>query len=144
MKTVSYYRKPIELSVEEWQIELRKQYSATQQFEVTNREDSPVFSDFNVFNPLTNKTYKVAIRSMTPGFNYCSCPDFATNNLGTCKHIEFLLARFQKTRKCSRREAKTRCSQRDQLQGHIHFGIRETQDGGYKITGTLDADGTQL
>ena len=26
--------------------------------------------------------------------SYCSCPDFATNNLGTCKHIEFTLGKL--------------------------------------------------
>src|SRR6516225_10021891 len=28
--------------------------------------------------------------------NYCSCPDFAVNTLGTCKHIEALLLRLGK------------------------------------------------
>jgi hypothetical protein len=30
----------------------------------------------------------------TAGDNHCSCPDFATNDLGTCKHIEFTLAQI--------------------------------------------------
>jgi predicted nucleic acid-binding Zn finger protein len=29
--------------------------------------------------------------------NYCSCPDFAVNTLGTCKHIEALLAELRQT-----------------------------------------------
>ena len=29
-----------------------------------------------------------------PGDKLCSCLDFATNDLGTCKHIEFTLARL--------------------------------------------------
>src|SRR5207237_1179377 len=32
------------------------------------------------------------------GENYCSCPDFATNELGTCKHIEFTLAALERRR----------------------------------------------
>src|SRR5438270_854345 len=28
--------------------------------------------------------------------NYCSCPDFAVNTLGTCKHVEALLLRLRK------------------------------------------------
>ncbi len=35
---------------------------------------------------------------MQPGDNYCSCPDFATNTLGTCKHIEFTLASLERKR----------------------------------------------
>jgi len=27
--------------------------------------------------------------------NYCSCPDFAVNTLGTCKHIEAMLMRLR-------------------------------------------------
>ncbi|MBM4082445.1 MAG: DEAD/DEAH box helicase, partial [Planctomycetes bacterium] len=32
------------------------------------------------------------------GDNYCSCPDFAVNTLGTCKHVEFTLAKLQRQR----------------------------------------------
>jgi hypothetical protein len=32
------------------------------------------------------------------GQNFCICPDFATNDLGTCKHIEFTLARLESRR----------------------------------------------
>ena len=39
----------------------------------------------------------MAIRGDGPGINYCSCPDFAVNTLGTCKHIEFTLARLGET-----------------------------------------------
>jgi hypothetical protein len=28
--------------------------------------------------------------------NFCSCPDFASNTLGTCKHIEFTLAKLRR------------------------------------------------
>ncbi|MCP4755653.1 MAG: DEAD/DEAH box helicase [Proteobacteria bacterium] len=42
------------------------------------------------------QTYKVHIRSLTERNNYCSCPDFATNQLGTCKHIEAVLHRVSK------------------------------------------------
>ena len=40
----------------------------------------------------------VAMRG--PGLfdNYCSCPDFAVNTLGTCKHIEALLVRLRRRR----------------------------------------------
>ena len=35
--------------------------------------------------------YQVHIRSLDERKNYCSCPDLATNRLGTCKHIEAVL-----------------------------------------------------
>lgn len=37
------------------------------------------------------RDYTVHIRSLTRRANYCNCPDFAVNQLGTCKHIEAVL-----------------------------------------------------
>ena len=42
--------------------------------------------------------YRVHIRSLTQRANYCSCPDFAGNQLGTCKHIEATLHKISKKR----------------------------------------------
>ena len=36
-------------------------------------------------------SYNVHIRSLDERKNYCTCPDLATNRLGTCKHIEAVL-----------------------------------------------------
>jgi len=57
-----------------------------------------VFSEFIVSNPQTGGSYRVAIRGRIPGDNYCACPDFAVNTLGTCKHIEFTLAVLERKR----------------------------------------------
>jgi superfamily II DNA or RNA helicase len=92
--TVSRTHKPNDLSLEEWQRLLRKQYGEQQGFLLENRGDHPVFSEFVVTNPQSGRTYKVAIRGDKPGDNYCSCPDFEINNLGTCKHIAFTLNRL--------------------------------------------------
>ena len=40
--------------------------------------------------------YRIHIRDLERRANYCSCPDFATNELGTCKHIEAVLHRLRK------------------------------------------------
>ncbi len=37
------------------------------------------------------RSYQVHIRSLTARMNYCTCPDLASNRLGTCKHIEAVL-----------------------------------------------------
>ena len=79
------------MTVDQWQAELRKQFALTQQFRITNIGTHPVYSDFQVFNPESEKTYKVSIRDNISSFNFCSCPDFKINALGTCKHIEFVL-----------------------------------------------------
>jgi superfamily II DNA or RNA helicase len=59
---------------------------------------APVFSEFEITNPASGSTYRVAIRGVNPGENFCACPDFATNDLGTCKHVEFTLARLERKR----------------------------------------------
>ncbi|EIC19666.1 DEAD/DEAH box helicase [Thiorhodovibrio frisius] len=41
-------------------------------------------------------SYRVHVRSLAARANYCTCPDFATNQLGTCKHIEAVVHRIDK------------------------------------------------
>jgi superfamily II DNA or RNA helicase len=62
---------------------------------VLERPSGAPYGDYRV-KSASGKTYRVAMRG--PGLfeNYCSCPDFAVNTLGTCKHIEALLLRLRK------------------------------------------------
>lgn len=85
---VSYHKKPVDMATEKYQTLLRKQFAETQPFTIKNIGAHPVYSDFKVYNPLTKNSYKVAIRSTEPGPNFCSCMDFKTNLLNTCKHLE--------------------------------------------------------
>ena len=89
---ISRTHKPEHLELEEWQRLLRKEFGQKQAFILKNQGDHPLFSEFSITNPETDKTYKVAIRGAEVGMNYCSCPDYSINHLGTCKHIEFTLA----------------------------------------------------
>lgn len=82
------------MSLEQWQIALRREFGREQKYRLVNVSGEEVFSDFNVTNPQTRRTYRVTIRGGGPGENHCTCPDFAVNTLGTCKHIEFTLARL--------------------------------------------------
>jgi len=89
---------PAELSPIDWQRALRRQFGREQAFGLENIGSAPFFSEFRVSNPQSKSAYRVAIRGKQPGDNYCACPDFATNELGTCKHIEFVLAALGKKR----------------------------------------------
>jgi superfamily II DNA or RNA helicase len=89
---------PTDRSPAEWQRGLRRQFGREQTFGIDNLTDEPFFSEFRVSNPASKSSYRVAIRGREPGANFCSCPDYATNELGTCKHIEFALARLGKKR----------------------------------------------
>jgi superfamily II DNA or RNA helicase len=103
---LSRQRKPADLPVDDWQRALRMQFGREQGFQIENLGGEPVFSEFAITNPETARSYRVAIRGDRTGENYCSCPDFATNDLGTCKHIEFTLARIR-----TRRGGKTALAQ---------------------------------
>ncbi len=89
---------PDDLNTPEWQVALRRQFGRAQSFKLENLGDEPVFSEFRVSNPDSGAAYRVAIRGAGLGENYCACPDFATNLLGTCKHIEFVLGRLERRR----------------------------------------------
>src|SRR5205807_1578971 len=97
-RKLSRLYKPAGMSLEDWQIELRRQFGREQHFRLANVGDHPVFSSFEVTNPQTKGTYRVRIRGHRVGDNFCACPDFATNTLGTCKHIEFTLAVLERKR----------------------------------------------
>ena len=42
------------------------------------------------------RTYTVELRSVLERINHCTCPDFASNRLGTCKHIEAVIHEVKK------------------------------------------------
>ncbi len=87
-KKISYHRKPEDFNIEEWQYALRKQFAETHTFRIEKQGKQHVFGDYNVYNPESKATYKVALRSKDNSANFCECNDFKTNRLGTCKHIE--------------------------------------------------------
>ena len=97
-RKLSRLKRPDGMSLEEWQRALRRQFGVEQRFQIENLGAEPVFSEFRVTNPESKNSYRVAIRGSDLGDNFCSCPDFATNTLGTCKHVEFTLASLARRR----------------------------------------------
>ena len=95
---LSRTRRPVDLQVADWQAALRRQFGREQLFRLQNLGSDPIFSDFQVHNPASKSQYRVAIRGQALGQNFCTCLDFSTNDLGTCKHIEFTLARLEARR----------------------------------------------
>ena len=89
---IPYHYKPGSLSLEEWQKALRRQFIETKFFAIEKTDDlrSP-FGNYIVRNPETKNAYKVAFRGLNSPMNFCSCMDFKTNRLGTCKHLEALV-----------------------------------------------------
>jgi superfamily II DNA or RNA helicase len=96
--TLSRVQAPKDLPLDDWQRGLRRQFGREQLFGLENLGAEPFFSEFRVSNPQSKSVYRVAIRGRSPNDNFCACPDFATNELGTCKHIEFVIAALEKKR----------------------------------------------
>ncbi|MBW6453955.1 MAG: DEAD/DEAH box helicase family protein, partial [Methyloprofundus sp.] len=56
-----------------------------------------VWSAESLISSTFRKTsYQVSIRSLDQRKNFCTCPDLASNRLGTCKHIEAVLHHAKK------------------------------------------------
>ncbi len=86
--TLSYAVKPADMSVKEWQVRLRQQAALTEQFATRSVDEKLFPGEYVVKNPRTSNEYKVVYRGEFSEWNYCSCLDFKTSRLGTCKHIE--------------------------------------------------------
>jgi SNF2 family DNA or RNA helicase len=90
-RKVSYYKKHGNLSLDEWQFALRKKYAEINPMGIEKTGPGKVFTEYIVRNPDRKSAYSVSIRSGDNSRNFCTCYDFKTNRLGTCKHIEAVL-----------------------------------------------------
>lgn len=85
---ISHIVKPEKMSLEEWQVKLRQQVSKTERFVIDSVDEELCPGEYIVSNPEKHNEYKVVYRGANSEWNYCSCLDFKTSRLGTCKHIE--------------------------------------------------------
>ncbi len=85
---ISHIVKPEKMTLEEWQVKLRQQVSKTERFVIDSVDEELFPGEYMVRNPEKNNEYKVVYRGANSEWNYCSCMDFKTSRLGTCKHIE--------------------------------------------------------
>ena len=85
---ISWIVKPDGMSLMEWQIALRKQIAQEEHFGISCVDDKLLPGEYSVKSPKTKQEYKVVYRGAKSQWNYCSCFDFKTAKLGTCKHLE--------------------------------------------------------
>jgi hypothetical protein len=79
------------------EIALRRERASSELMRIKSLEASePIFSTFDVQSS-SGVCYEVEVRSLAERENSCSCPDFRTNGLATCKHIEAVIARLRRT-----------------------------------------------
>jgi len=76
------------------QIDRRRRRGTEDLAKIVNQGRHPVYSTFEVTST-SERVYTVQIRSLTDLLNTCTCPDYRTNTIGTCKHIEGVLANLE-------------------------------------------------
>ena len=98
----------------------RAERAKTERMKVRSSDSSTPWTDYQVTSAISGKTYRVALRSETRGESYCSCPDFKTNTLGTCKHIMKVLSRA----KAFPKEVRDKPYRRTRITVHLRHGER--------------------
>ncbi len=102
----------------EQQIGERQARAAGAVARVLKRPAGSPYGDYEI-RSVSGKIYRVAVRGPALFENYCSCPDFAANTLGTCKHIEALLSRL---RQRSRKALETAAWKRTRASVSLQYG----------------------
>ena len=96
--------KPQSLSLEEWQVALRQQQAEKEVFAISQVDEEYCPGEYKIGNAITRNEYKVVYRGRNSMWNYCSCMDFKTSQLGTCKHLEAVKLWVKKKKKKVHRE----------------------------------------
>ena len=96
--------KPQSLSLEEWQVALRQQQAEKEVFAISQVDEEYCPGEYKIGNAITRNEYKVVYRGRNSMWNYCSCMDFKTSQLGTCKHLEAVKLWVKKKKKKVNRE----------------------------------------
>ncbi|MCA9127030.1 MAG: DEAD/DEAH box helicase [Planctomycetales bacterium] len=82
----------------------RSQRAAEEKMTVRSTNAELPWTDYVITSANSGKSYRVALRGEEVGLSYCSCPDFRTNHLGTCKHILHTLAKVEKRFSAAKRK----------------------------------------
>ncbi len=77
----------------------RQEKAAKEKFEIRLAEN---IHGFHKIKTEEGRIYEITIRDFATGNGYCSCPDFKTNKLGTCKHLIFASDHLNKKYKNSK------------------------------------------
>jgi len=97
----------------------RAERAKIEKFKLKSSDPQRPWTDYTVTSTASGKTYRVALRGQERGVSYCSCPDFRTNTLGTCKHIMYALSRVGSKFPTSVRR---RSHRRKGISVHLQYG----------------------
>lgn len=132
----------------EEQIDIRRKRAAEEEYQIQNIGRNPVFSDYQVTNPQSGGQYRVSIRGFDIGDNVCSCPDYQTNTLGTCKHVEAILSALREENPDQLQQRKATVTRpeiylhyKEQLRPGIHLPPRISDELTTLVEKFFDAEG---
>ena len=77
-------------------IDERRTRSQAEKMKIQSADAERPWTDYLVTSEASGKTYRVSLRGTDLGDSLCTCPDFRTNTLGTCKHVMKVLSRVQR------------------------------------------------
>jgi len=102
-------------TTDEDEIRRRIQRAIDEKHSIRPLDDAhPIFSNFAVKSP-SGMTYQTEIRDLAARAFSCTCPDFRTAGLGTCKHVEATLLWLKRRRKADFKAAEKSTSPRVDL-----------------------------
>ncbi len=110
------------------EIERRRQRAAGEPIEIEAIDpEQPVFGAYRA-GAAGGGRYLVEIRSLSERDNSCDCPDFQVNGLGTCKHVEAVLARSRQTSARRRRRGLAPSAAAGDRSGRVEVFLRRSVD----------------
>jgi superfamily II DNA or RNA helicase len=77
-------------------LEVRQQRAAAERMTLRSLDPSVPWTDYLLTSHQSGQTYRLSIQGEQRGQMYCSCADFRTNRLGTCKHLLYAVENIRK------------------------------------------------
>ena len=101
----------------------RKERARKERMRLRSLDPSRPWTDYTLTSEESGKTYRLTLRGEGRGDSSCSCPDFRTNTLGTCKHIMHALEKVKRRFSAVQRRQPY---QVNELLLHLHYGREVT------------------
>lgn len=86
-------------------LEERRRRAKTESFTVVEGE---MIKGSHLVETTAGRQYEVTLHDPREGRGHCTCPDYLTNRLGTCKHLLFLTQHFKRKKEFQERLAQER------------------------------------
>jgi hypothetical protein len=98
----------------------RRERASAERMSLRSTNPETPWTDYIITSHVSGKSYRVALQGDQPGQAFCSCPDFRTNHLGTCKHI---LHTLEKVRKRFTKAALAKPYRHKQIAAWLDYGV---------------------